>query len=92
MSVQSNKEIIQVIRVIAEIIGFQSSMFGISVKVRCIVEIVEIHVYMYNMFYSLTKQNVEYLFYNKLKLLGEVSNSNFSTHKNNNKGSRFYIP
>ena len=87
MSVQSNKEIIQVIRVIAEIIGFQSSIKG-----RCIVEIAEIHAYMYNMFYSLTKQNVEYLFYNKLKLLGEVSNSNFSTHKNNNKGNRFYIP
>ena len=68
---QSNKEIIQmIIGVIAEIIGFQSSMFGISVKVRFIVEIAEIHAYMYNMFYSLTKQNEEYLFYDKLKLLG----------------------
>jgi hypothetical protein len=69
--VKSNKEIIKmIVGVISEIIRLQSSMLGISVKVRFIVEIAEIHAYMYNMFYSLTKQNVEYLFYNKLKLLG----------------------
>jgi hypothetical protein len=45
-------------------------MLGISVKFRFIVEIAEIHAYMYNMFNSLIKENVEYLFYNEWKLLG----------------------
>ena len=47
MSVQSNKEIIQINEAISEITGFQSSMLGIRFKVRFIVEIAEIDAYMY---------------------------------------------